>query len=651
MTKRANRNIRKWSVLRKVHWIVLAALAAASCAKQPEVDLPLTLEPSPRPTETEQIVPTPAPPEPTTLVVCLGQEPDSLYLNGSSSRASDLVLEALYDGPYDILGYEVRPVILEKIPDLADGDALIESVTAVAGDTYLNPETLQPDRLEGGKVFMPTGCGSEDCFQKFGGGEVSMDRMVVDFTLRSGVLWSDGEMVGATDSVFAYRLEAHKDTPTLKYLVERTTSYEALDDLHVRWTGIPGFLDTEYQTNFWTPLPEHLLFEVSPKELLESEEAGRRPVGWGPYVIEEWKEGEWILLHKNERYFRADEGLPEFDYLMFRFVDERGEAVLQQLLTGECDILDEALVDEELLAEFKELQQAGMLRLETTPGFLVERLEFNLDPAGPDRQYLLADLKTRKAIAACVDRERIVQEVLLDLGQVAHTFLPSAHPLYQEPSQEVAFDVASAQSLLDEAGWVFPEDSPDGPRVARRVSGLTRGTPLIVHYSTTPGAVNQAVAEHLREDLEQCGIPLEVEFVEPSSFYASWGEGEVFSRRFELAGWAWPVLLSPPCEMFLGSQRPSRENVYGINASGFQSSDYDQACMSVLRGPPGSDAFIEAANTIQQLVADQLPALPLFVRPRLLATSPKLCGVKVDPSSFTALWGIEEYYSSEECGQ
>ncbi len=48
-------------------------------------------------------------------------------------------------------------------------------------------------------------------------------------------------------------------TPSTKYLFARTFSYKAVDDLTVEWAGLPGFVDADYQSNFWTPLPKHVL--------------------------------------------------------------------------------------------------------------------------------------------------------------------------------------------------------------------------------------------------------------------------------------------------------------------------------------------------------------------------------------------------------
>ena len=239
--------------------LILGTLAGAlaACGGPRQSDFPMTLGPSP--TAPPPATATPLPPPPKTLIVCLAEEPSSLYLYGDGGPSASRVLEAIYDGPIDLLSYAYQPVILEALPNLGQGSASIQPVTAVSGDIYLNPSTGLPENLKPGKPYVPAGCEQTSCLRTFQGGEVEMDQMQAVFRLLPGILWSDGETVKASDSVFSYKLDGEVATPSFKYLFDRTASYVALDDLSVEWTGIPGFIDPEYQGNFWSPLPEHAL--------------------------------------------------------------------------------------------------------------------------------------------------------------------------------------------------------------------------------------------------------------------------------------------------------------------------------------------------------------------------------------------------------
>ena len=79
--------------------------------------------------------PTPAP---RSLNVCLGSEPNTLYPYGSPNSAARSVLSAIYDGPIDIVEYGYEPSILEKIPNINDGDAQVSSIPVKAGDQVVD---------------------------------------------------------------------------------------------------------------------------------------------------------------------------------------------------------------------------------------------------------------------------------------------------------------------------------------------------------------------------------------------------------------------------------------------------------------------------------------------------------------------------------
>ena len=52
-------------------------------------------------------------------------------------------------------------------------------------------------------------------------------------------------------------------------------------------------------------------------------------------------------------------------------------------------------------------------------------------------------------------------------------------------------------------------------------------------------------------------------------------------------------------------------------------------------------AGAEAARVTQRVFAEQLPALPLIVLPRVAAFGPGVCGLQADPSSVSLLWDLE----------
>jgi peptide/nickel transport system substrate-binding protein len=577
----------------------------------------------------------------------MGSEPSSLYLYSTSSPEADAIMQSIYDGPVDLRGYKYQPVILSKLPTFSDGDARIESVAVSAGEIYLNPETQQPDILSPGKPFIPAGCTNSDCQSEYDQGEVAINRLVVDFELLPGVEWSDGEPLTVNDSVFSFKIDADDDTPTTKYLIHRTSIYEALDDLHARWIGIPGFIDADFQANFWSPLPEHILKDMTALELLSNELSTSSPIGWGPYIIDNWDRGEEIILRRSENYYRSSEGLPKFELLRLRFLGSDFVSAMEQVLTGECDVLDESVVSNTLLNEAIGFAEDGRLKFNSTQGATMQRMDFNLGSEGTTT--IFGDIRMRRAFAGCLDREELVAEALLGLSVVPETYLPPEHPFHTpDPDYELP-TLDQAMDMLTAVGWLDDDGEPGTPRISAGVSGVVNGTPLEVIYYSPRDYFSEIITPKMVENVARCGIQIVAELGEPSELFEPWPNGPIFGRRFDIVGWAWPTFTSPPCEMFAGFEIPSVDNIFGVNATGFHDPDYDRACKEILTGGSSNETFAEAVNSTERIFRDQMPSIPLYLHPRSIVFGSDVCGPQQDPTTFSALWNLEEYGVGEPC--
>ena len=72
-----------------------------------------------------------------------------MFVYADGSLAARNVREAIYDGPFDMLQFETQPVILEKMPSLADGDVQLEPMQVKAGDWIVDKDG-KLDRIERG---------------------------------------------------------------------------------------------------------------------------------------------------------------------------------------------------------------------------------------------------------------------------------------------------------------------------------------------------------------------------------------------------------------------------------------------------------------------------------------------------------------------
>jgi len=631
--------------------VLLLGLFLSSCAEPTEIELPISVTRQPLPTSTESIIPpTEMPPPPKTLVVCLGMEPESLFLYANTQPEVDTILQALYDGPVEVREFRYEPVILTKLPNFEDGDARIEQVVVSEGEIYFNPETQLPDSLQASKSYLPAGCHQMNCATTYSEGDVVMDRLVAEFQLLSGITWSDGEPLKASDSVYSFQVDADQATLSTKYLVQRTSRYVALDDLRTQWAGIPGFLDPEYESNFWSPLPEHVLGTNPIESLYSLEEAVKTPIGWGPYVIESWEPGEEIMMRKSETYFRSSEGLPAFELLRFRFLGRDYVSALEQVLTGECDILDESLLPIDQWESALELVESGRLEMASTVGTVIERLDFNIvKNSSVESISIFADVRTRQAIASCIDRQALMADLAYGLSVVPESYLPPSHPLQIAESPTQVGNASDAIELLIEIGWQDHDNDPATARVSQGITGIVNDAPLMFDLLTTNDPVHELLAEKIKADLAQCGVSVNIEFGDAQEIFTPWPNGPVFGGRFDTVLWAWPVFVSPPCELYGSFEIPTADFPFGLNASGFADQEYDQACGRIILGPPEGEDFLDAIETTEEIYQTQRPSIPLYIRPRLLVYGKEICGLDLDSTSYSALWNLEEFNAGEAC--
>lgn len=609
---------------------------AAAGTEAPDGDEATAASATATPTAVPSPSPTPLPPK--ALTVCLRTPPQDVYLYGDTSPAATAVRHAVYENLYTSVGYAYQPQGLEKLPSLADGDALVETVTVNAGDAVTAVDGNVVRLVEG--VVVENAAGEE---VEFTGEPLEMQRMVVDFTFRP-LVWSDGTPVTGDDSVFSYETAVNPRTPGRKALVTHTAGYEATGERSVRWTSVPGYLDQTYFFNVWTPLPRHQLEALTADQLVTAPETTRTPLSTGPFVIEEWVEGESITLAANPFYYRADEGLPHLDRLTFRFGD--AVAVLSGALAGACDVIaDDVLTVDDLPA----LAETAAYESDTQPGTVFEHIDFGIDPVSDyatERPDWFEDKRVRQAITQCTDRERMRDELTAGIGELMNAYIPESHPLYPDDLQTWPYDPAAGNALLDELG--YRDFAGDGRR-----QDVSSGVPMTVTLGTnSESPVRLRINEIFQENMQQCGIPVVLYDLPAGSWYAEGPRGPLFGRRFDLAQFAWVIRNVPDCGLFLTENITGPEEFdFGgwrnVNVTGFSNEAYDAACRAAQAAMPGGEGYEANHQEALRIFADELPIIPLFTNARVAAVRPSVANVRLETSQPSLLWNVYEWDVSE----
>ena len=653
-----NKFIKRWSLLAIVPLLGLVLAACSPATETVEVTRVVTetvtvegeeVQVTRIVTETEVIEATdePEPERPKDLIVCMAQEPDTLYPYGGTMLAATAVQVAIFETEVTTFSYDYQALGIEKLPSLEDGDAVINEIEVNEGDLVLdasgNPATLEA----GVSVINAAGETVE-----FDGSPITMSQLSVDFTLNPRV-WSDGTPVTAADSVYSFELNRDPDTPAGKFVADRTASYTATGELGLNWIGIPGFLDPTFFLNVWQPLPQHVWGQFTPNELLEAEESTRLPVGDGAFAIVEWVAGDSIRLEPNPFYYRQDEGLPYLDSVTYKFIPDTNQ-LIAQLISGACDIGTQDGLTASDAPFLIEAESNGLLTPYFQTGTVFEHIDFGIDSYGgygddEGRPDFFEDARVRQAMTMCTDRQGMVDNILYGRSEVIHSYVPSVHPLYPEDGlTEWSYDIDAANILLDEVGFV--DNDGDGIREYYTDRGTSwEGEPFAVSLGTTTGNdMRQQMTQIFKANMLDCGIDVELYYIPASEWFADGPDGPLFGRRYDLGEFAWISAVQPSCNLYLTSQitGPEEEGFGGWGAAGntgWSNEAFDQACNTALSSLPGTPEYEENHKEAQRIFSQEVPVIPAFLRLIVAAARPEVIGFGVDPTGGTELQNIYQY--------
>lgn len=631
--------------------LVVASMILSACGGATQATEPVEpAAPQPQPTTP------PAPAEPKVMVACLAQEPQTLYAYSEAALVKTFVLDAIYDGLFDARTYDYQPVLynLSKFDDGAEQNTLQVGV----GDTVYDPALDEAVVLEAGMTISLNQVEGDPVEVTVEEGKTyPVVQIVTSHTIAAGATWEDGTPVTTDDVIFSSEVAKSPDTPTSKYFWEtQTQKVEVVDESTYRYFFMPNYTSgTYFVDGMIQPLPKHVYGEggsrpLSPAEMLADEEVNRDPLAFGPFKLVEWVAGDHITLEKNPTYWRASEGLPKIDTLIYRFIPDTNQ-LIAQLASGECDFGTQDAAFEGSLPLIRQFEAEGLMVPQVVAGTVFEHLDFNITPvesyAGPaasllasDGERLFAKKEFRQAIAYCIDRQAVVDGATNGAAVVQHTYTASDHPLYAGDDNVTLypFDPEKGKEMLAALGWT---DS-DGDGI------LDNGSEKLAFvHSTRQNPLRQKVTQIVQEQLKtNCGIETTIELY-GGEYFADGPDGLVFGRQYDLGEFAWLTGVEPPCTLYISSQLPSEELGWGnANNVGFQNADFDAACNAATQALDEATKASEHAKA-QAIFTEFLPSLPLFARAKILVTRPEVVGVVMDPTANSEFWNVENFDFSE----
>lgn len=395
--------------------------------------------------------------------------------------------------------------------------------------------------------------------------DISEDGLTYTFHLKPGIKFSDGTPVTGEDWIWSLLRARDTEASPWKFAGEGIQDVTAPDDntlvvtLKEPWAAILADLS---MFNMTVQSKAHF-------EKVGEEGYSRQPIGTGPYYIDEWRKGEYILMKKNPHYYI--EGLPKTDEIKFVVISDDNTRVLQ-LQAGKVDIA--TYVPFNRMAELDadpNIVATGIPSTETR--YII--LNNNVKP--------LDDLRVRQAIQYATDKDAIVAFILFGYGEKAVGFAPKAGLYYNDALEDYGYDIEKAKALLAEAGY------PDGFEIE-----------LLVRAGN---AVYEQLSVILKEQWGQVGIRVNILSLEPATATERY---KAMQHEITLAGWTNDI------------NDPSQQVEYTINPdvvkcyyTGWVS---EKAVALAEQGKRETDEAkrAEIYKEIQRIHYEETPMIPVF---------------------------------------
>ncbi len=418
------------------------------------------------------------------------------------------------------------------------------SATAVRGGTWINdfiePNSLLPAGPAGyggiivdQALYLPLfygdvqgvihpGAASEVPTVQNGG--ISADGTTWTFHLRPHLVWSDGAPYDARDVDYTWKLLANPKfggyfalDPTLI-----SSADVSADDLSITFhltRAYAPFLSL-WVDGVLAPLPMHHFSRVAPGAIYNTPDDLNPQVVSGPFMMAESEPGDHFTVVRNPRYYRAREGLPYLDKVVFRSVAP--DTILKDAQAGTIDSAVFAKVS--LAQALERLTHYTLVTAPTSARF--EAMLFNFH-----NTVLASHLEVRQAMAMAIDQQSLIKLALHGFALPLCTDHPSAvHPGYIPAGAGCPdFNPAAANKLLDDNGWL---KGPDGIRAKGRQR-------LEFEFSTSPGSSGPwylDVEAIVQRDVRAIGIQLDIQNYLGGTFYPFLTEGQASPPTGAVAG-------------------------------------------------------------------------------------------------------------------
>jgi len=296
----------------------------------------------------------------------------------------------------------------------------------------------------------------------------SEDHKTFTFTIKKGVKWHNGDELTMEDWKFALETIANKDYQeaggsrysNVEMIVgveeyregkEKEISGVKIIDPYTMTVTVkeasPNTLD-----NIWSyPMPKKYFQGVAVKDMINSSQVRKNPIGLGPFKIKKIQPGEFVEFERFDDYWQ---GKPMLDGIVLKVVDASMATSLLQ--KGEIDVMTVPA------SQYLDAQKLSNIQLIKTDelaysyiGFKLGKWDAKQEKIVLDPNSKFADKRLRKAMYYALDRQALIDKLGNGLGTVLNVPMATVSwaKIPDDQINKYEFSSEKAKQLLDEAGY------------------------------------------------------------------------------------------------------------------------------------------------------------------------------------------------------
>lgn len=412
--------------------------------------------------------------------------------------------------------------------------------------------------------------------------KASRDGLTWTFSLRRGVRFHDGREVTADDVVFSFTRILNPATKS--GAADLFSSIRGAREFREgRARRVAGLVATDRYTVEITldaaPVPFVSVLAVGhakivPRDVVDQrgDQFGAQPVGTGPFRFVRWERGREIVLAANPDYY---DGPPKVSRLVYRiFPGGQADTVYEEFQRGNLE--DAPLPTREYRAAIASKRSVYVRRTM----FSIRFYGFNTRVKPYD------DRRVRQALVHAIDRESIIEKILLGRHTLARGIMPPGTLGYNPALAGYAYDPPKARELLAQAGH------PGG-----------QGLPNLQIWSSVTNDAIVREHEQIRRSLEAVGVHAEFKYLTDwPAFSRALTEG-----RLPAFLYAWYADVPHPDDFLFKlfySKSPR-------NYTGYVNPVVDNLLLNA-RNAPDMQRQVELYRRAEQLIVEDAPIVPVW---------------------------------------